>query len=118
MPLNDSVLTQMIMKGKSICHVWVKGMQDTVSGSIATNMAHSKLSYIPTKNIIIEPPHGKTKYLYRRKERRRDQLRSNCEADQRLCFRYKDSTISLLSKSKISSLWPSFVNVQAGLCWT
>ena len=31
-----------------------------------------------------------------------DQLRSNCEADQRLCFRYTDSTISLL-KSEISS---------------
>ena len=29
-----------------------------------------------------------------------DQLRSNCEADQRLCFRYTDSTIPLLSKSK------------------
>ena len=33
-----------------------------------------------------------------------DQLRSNCEADQRLCFRFTDSTILLLSKSKISSL--------------
>ena len=33
-----------------------------------------------------------------------DRLRSNCEADQRLCFRYMDSTISLLSKSKSSSL--------------
>ena len=32
-----------------------------------------------------------------------DQLRGNREADQRLCFRYSDSTISLLSKSKISS---------------
>ena len=29
-----------------------------------------------------------------------DQLRSNCEADQRLCFRYTDSTIPLFSKSK------------------
>ena len=27
-----------------------------------------------------------------------DQLRSNCAADQRLCFRYKDSTIPLLFK--------------------
>ena len=27
-----------------------------------------------------------------------DQLHSNCEADQRLCFRYTDSTIPLLSK--------------------
>ena len=35
-----------------------------------------------------------------------DQLRGNCEADQRLCFRYTDSTctIPLLSKSEISSL--------------
>ena len=32
-----------------------------------------------------------------------DQLHSNCAADQRLCFRYIDSTIPLLSKSEISS---------------
>ena len=31
-----------------------------------------------------------------------DQLRGNREADQRLCFRYSDSTISLLSKCKLS----------------
>ena len=34
-----------------------------------------------------------------------DQLRSNCEADQRLCFRYTDSTLSLLIKSEISSFY-------------
>ena len=34
-----------------------------------------------------------------------DQLRGNREADQRLCFRYLDSTILLLSKSEISSLF-------------
>ena len=33
-----------------------------------------------------------------------DQLRGNREADQCLCFCYTDSTIPLLSKSKISSL--------------
>ena len=33
-----------------------------------------------------------------------DQLRDNREADQRLCFRYIDSTIPLLPKSEISSL--------------
>ena len=33
-----------------------------------------------------------------------DQLRGDREADQRLCFRYTDSTIPLLSKSEISSL--------------
>ena len=32
-----------------------------------------------------------------------DQLRGNREADQRLCFRYTNSTISLLLKSEISS---------------
>ena len=32
-----------------------------------------------------------------------DQLRGNREADQRICFRYTDSTISLLLKSEISS---------------
>ena len=33
-----------------------------------------------------------------------DQLHGNREADQRLCFRYMDSTIPLLSKFEISSL--------------
>ena len=32
-----------------------------------------------------------------------DQLRGNREADQRLCFRYMDSIIPLLSKFEISS---------------
>ena len=41
-----------------------------------------------------------------------DQLRGNLEADQRLCFRYSDSTIPPLLNSKISSF------VQAGLCQT
>ena len=47
-----------------------------------------------------------------------DQLRGNREADQRLCFRYTDSTIPLLSKSEISSLMASSVVVEPGLCWT
>ena len=47
-----------------------------------------------------------------------DQLRINCGADQCLCFFYMDSTIPLLSKSKISSLLPSSETVQAGLCQT
>ena len=44
-----------------------------------------------------------------------DQLRGNREADQRLCFRYTDSTIPLLPKSEISSFSPSSVAVQPGL---
>ena len=47
-----------------------------------------------------------------------DQLRGNREADQRLCFRYIDSTIPLLSKSEISSLWTSSAVVQPNLCRT
>ena len=41
-----------------------------------------------------------------------DQLRCNREAYHRLCFRYIDSAISILSESEISSLWPSSVAVQ------
>ena len=41
-----------------------------------------------------------------------DQLRVNCEADQRLCFHYTDCIIPLLSKSKISSLYQSSVTVR------
>ena len=39
-------------------------------------------------------------------------------ADQRLCFHYMDSTIPLLSKSEISSLWPFSACLQPGLCRT
>ena len=45
-----------------------------------------------------------------------DQLRGNREADQRLCFCYIDSPIPLLSEYKISSLYPSCVLVEPGLC--
>ena len=38
-----------------------------------------------------------------------DQLCRNCTADQRLCFRYTDSTISILLKFEIQSFWPSSV---------
>ena len=47
-----------------------------------------------------------------------DQLRGNCEADQRLCFHYTDSTIPLLPKYEISSIWSSSVAVQPDLCGT
>ena len=45
-----------------------------------------------------------------------DQLRGDREADQRLCFRYKNNTIPLLPKSEISSLLLSSVAPQPGLC--
>ena len=52
------------------------------------------------------------------KNKNADQLRGNGEADQRLCFRYTDSTISLLPKSKISNLSLYSVIAQPGLCQT
>ena len=45
-----------------------------------------------------------------------DFVYANCEADQRLCFRYTDSTIPLLLKSEISSFYPFSVAAHAGLC--
>ena len=47
-----------------------------------------------------------------------DQLRSNCEADQRLCFRYTDSTLSLLIESEISSFYAASGTVHVSLCQT
>ena len=44
-----------------------------------------------------------------------DQLRDNPEADQRLCFRYTDSSIPQLPKYEITSLLPSSLTVQARL---
>ena len=60
---------------------------------------------------------SKTNILHMRKQRRRSASRS---ADKPLSFRYihVDSTISLLFKSEISSLAPSSVALQPGLCRT
>ena len=62
-----------------------------------------------------ESHHEKTNIFHMRKQRCRS---GNREADQRLCFRYSDRTVPLLSKSEISSLKPSSVAVQPGLCRT
>ena len=40
------------------------------------------------------------------------------EADQRLCFCHKVRTIHLLPKFEISSLFPSSLAEQLGLCWS
>ena len=55
-----------------------------------------KLVYVT----IIEPRREKTGFLHMRKQRRRSASRYR-EADQRLCFRYTDSTIPVLPKSEI-----------------
>ena len=60
----------------------------------------------------------KQAFLHICKNKDGDQLRGYREADLHLCFRYIDRTIPLLPKSEISSLSPSSVTVQPGLCWT
>ena len=55
-----------------------------------------------------EPRHEKTNILHKRKQ-------SNREADQRLVFRYTDTTVPLLHKFEISNLLPSSLAVQLGL---
>ena len=61
--------------------------------------AHMKYILVITK---FEPRHEKTSFLHRQ-NKAVDQLCSNSTADQRLYFRYIDSTISPLSKSEIPS---------------
>ena len=46
----------------------------------------------------------KSAFFYICENKDADQLRGNCEADQRLCFRYTDSTNPLFPKSEISDL--------------
>ena len=54
--------------------------------------------------ILNEPRYVKTGFLLMRKQRLRSASQLHREADQRLCFRFIDSTIPQLSKYKISSL--------------
>ena len=80
------------------------------------------------EKVVIDSPRFLSYYTYEpRREKtvscicenkEADQLRSNREANQRLCFRYMDSTIPLLSKSEISSLYASSVIAQPDLCQT
>ena len=77
----------------------------------------SHVKYVILLKYRNEPHHEKTG-LSICENKDADQLRSNQEADQHLCFRYIDRTIPLLSKSEISCLYPSSVAVQPGLCQT
>ena len=67
---------------------------------------------------LYEPRHEKTGFFCICENKDADQLRGYREADQRLCFRYIDSTIPLLPKYESSSLLPFSMTVQSGLCRT
>ena len=69
-------------------------MSDAVcSKDFGHDVGHSELSLVMRKPVFCICEHKDA-----------DQLRSNREADQRLCFRCMDSTIPLVSKSEISSI--------------
>ena len=80
----------------------------SISPNIANNLYNllfrcvSFMMRVIYKQIKYEPVHGKTTICIG-ENKGADQLRGNREADQRLCFRYSDSTIPLLLKSEISS---------------
>ena len=81
------------------CFITVGPVWLTKMNLMCKNLTH----IINTLNSFREMSHlmGKpTIYIGENKDA--DQLRGNREADQRLCFRYSDSTIPLLLKSKIS----------------
>ena len=88
---------------KSIKHTY----QIIVSMTFVTHSSAEAQIIIKTcsmhMKIIYEPRYEKTVFCIC-ENKDADQLRSNCAADQRLCFRYMDSTIPLLSKSEISNL--------------
>ena len=54
--------------------------------------------------MIINEPHHEKQVFFIWKNKDADQLRGNRKADQRLCFRYMDSTNPLLPKSEILRL--------------
>ena len=80
-------------------------------------LVKSHISDFINIHILLEPRHEKTSFCIC-ENKGADQLCGNPTTDQRLCFRYTDSPIPLLSKSEISNLKPSSVAVQPGLCQT
>ena len=58
---------------------------------------------------LYEPRCEKTGFLHICENKDADQLHGDREADECLCFRYTDSTIPLLPKTEISSLYASVI---------
>ena len=74
---------------------------DLVESHTASRIVFRNL-YMVSKNIMSRVVRKPDFCICKNKDA--DQLRGNCEADQRLCFHYTESTIPLLPKSEISSL--------------
>ena len=74
----------------------------TLSGPTSTGSANSQTSLSPENVHMSRVVRKPAIFICENKDA--DQLRGNGEADQRLCFRYRDSTIPLLPKFELSSL--------------
>ena len=89
----------LIFDGKD-CHVWSKHCHTFIQMTGRT-VIRRFFGGREDKNHMSRPMGKPTICIDENKDA--DQLRGNREADQRLCFRYSDSTIPPLLNSKISS---------------
>ena len=81
-------------------HVWAKSADPDQTAPLEEQSdqgLHYLLVYLHLLEALLnEPRHEKTVFFFICENKDADQLRGNCEADQRLCFRYMDSTTPLL----------------------
>ena len=99
---------------RAMAEVGERNMAEVTAGDtdVGLDVLTTEKSSVSHYSIILHRIWGKvefeimvlSKILYIGENKGADQLRSNREADQRLCFRYTDSIVPLLSKSKICSL--------------
>ena len=89
----------LLVNGVFVCDVFTLCAKILTSVYYGRNPPFRKEPFI---RLTYEPRPEKTGFFIC-ENKDADQLRGNREADQRLCFRYRDSTIPLIPKSKISS---------------
>ena len=75
-----------------------------------TSWSHDQDGHLP----IYKPHDEKTNVLHMRKTKTQISFAVTAKLNSVLCFRYIDNTIHLLSKSEISSFYPSSVAEQPG----
>ena len=110
--LNDTIRFDLIFYFHHVCFQRqlqeVRGQMDTEMRNHQRTRDQLQASHKQVMDLkqqvgtLFEPQQEKKPPICIIENKGADQLRSNCEADQRLCFRYTDGTISLLSKFTIS----------------
>ena len=94
------ICSETVMLSNTLTNIFFNILKDFLHVTIFSSIT----GLLSKQNMeTFEPPHGKTKTICICENKGADQLRGNREADQRLCFRYTDSTLPLLPKSEISS---------------